>query len=309
MDKDIYNGLSSVLEKEKIRIDEPMSMYTTFKIGGRADFLVEPSTIEEVAAVVSLCKRVQIPYYIIGNGSNLLVGDKGYHGVIIHISSRLSHIQIEKREGTDSYIVTAESGIMLSKLSHEIAMNELTGFEFASGIPGSLGGAITMNAGAYGGQIKDCAVGATVIDEKGDVVHLSKEELDFGYRMSAIQKRGLIVLLASFEFVKGDKDIIFNTINDLNSRRKEKQPLEYPSAGSTFKRPEGYFAGKLIMDSGLQGFRIGDIMVSTKHCGFVINAGQGTAKDVRKVIDHVIYTVYEKFGVRLEPEVRFLGEF
>lgn len=309
MDKDIYNGLSSVLEKEKIRIDEPMSMYTTFKIGGRADFLVEPSTIEEVAAVVSLCKRVQIPYYVIGNGSNLLVGDKGYHGVIIHISSRLSRIQIEKKEGADSYVVTAESGIMLSKLSHEIALNELTGFEFASGIPGALGGAITMNAGAYGGQIKDCAVGATVIDEKGDVVHLSKEELDFGYRMSSIQKRGLIVLLAAFEFVKGDKDTIFNTISDLNSKRKEKQPLEYPSAGSTFKRPEGYFAGKLIMDSGLQGFRIGDIMVSTKHCGFVINAGQGTAKDVRKVIDHVIYTVYEKFGVRLEPEVRFLGEF
>lgn len=299
----------SVLSEEKIKIDEPMSMYTTFKIGGRADFLVTPSTIEEVVKVVSLCKNGEIPYYIIGNGSNLLVGDKGYHGVIIHISTQLSRIQIERCEISDSYKVTAESGILLSKLSHEIAMNELTGFEFAAGIPGSLGGAIAMNAGAYGGEMKDCVVGVTVMDETGKVTKLNKDQLEFGYRMSAIQKRGLIVLEATFGFIKGDKDSILNTINDLNSRRREKQPLEYPSAGSTFKRPEGYFAGKLIMDSDLRGFRIGDIMVSTKHCGFVINVGQGTAADVKKVIAHVDNTVYEKFGIHLEPEVRFIGEF
>lgn len=309
MDKDIYSELALVLGKEQIKINEPMSMYTSFKVGGKADFLVEPNTAKEVADVVSLCKKQQIPYYVIGNGSNLLVGDKGYRGVIIHISTKLSSIFIEKKKESNSYTVTAESGILLSKLSHEIAMNELTGFEFAAGIPGSLGGAITMNAGAYDGQMKDCVIGATVIDEQGDIVYLNKEQLLFGYRMSAIQKRGLIVLSATFELVKGDKDTIFNKINDLNSRRKGKQPLEYPSAGSAFKRPTGYYAGKLIMDSGLRGFRIGDIMVSTKHCGFIVNVGQGTAKDVRRVIEHVIHTVDDKFGVILEPEIRFLGEF
>lgn len=299
----------TVLSEEKIKIDEPMSMYTTFKIGGKADFLVSPGTIDEVVAVVSLCKSKEFPYYIIGNGSNLLVGDKGYRGVIIHISTQLSHVRIEKLESSDSYKVVAESGIMLSKLSHEIAINELTGFEFAAGIPGSLGGAITMNAGAYGGEMKDCVIGATVIDETGNVIKLNKEQLNFGYRMSVIQKRGLIVLEVTFEFIKGNKEAILNTINDLNARRKDKQPLEYPSAGSTFKRPEGYFAGKLIMDSGLRGFRIGDIMVSMKHCGFVINVGQGTAADVKKLIAHIDNTVYEKYGIHLEPEVRLIGEF
>ena len=309
MDKDIYSELALVLGKEQIKINEPMSMYTSFKVGGKADFLVEPNTAKEVADVVYTRKQHLPPYYVIGNGSNLLVGDKGYRGVIIHISTKLSSIFIEKKKESNSYTVTAESGILLSKLSHEIAMNELTGFEFAAGIPGSLGGAITMNAGAYDGQMKDCVIGATVIDEQGDIVYLNKEQLLFGYRMSAIQKRGLIVLSATFELVKGDKDTIFNKINDLNSRRKEKQPLEYPSAGSAFKRPTGYYAGKLIMDSGLRGFRIGDIMVSTKHCGFIVNVGQGTAKDVRRVIEHVIHTVDDKFGVILEPEIRFLGEF
>lgn len=319
MDKDIYNQLMSVINQGNIKIDEPMSMYTTFKIGGKADFLVNPSTTEEVVAIVSHCMKKDIPYYVIGNGSNLLVGDKGYRGVIIHVSTNLNSVQVEKIDTTNRefdithekeyFKVVAEAGIMLSKLSHEIAMNELTGFEFAAGIPGSLGGAIAMNAGAYGGEMKDCVVAATVIDETGNVIKLNSEQLEFGYRMSAIQKRGLVVLEVEFEFTKGDKNAILDTINELNSRRKEKQPLEYPSAGSTFKRPEGHFAGKLIMDSGLRGFRIGDIMVSTKHCGFVINVGEGTAEDVKKVLSHVDNTVYEKFGIHLEPEVRLLGEF
>lgn len=319
MDKDIYNQLMSVIKEEDIKIDEPMSMYTTFKIGGKADFLVTPSTIEEGVAIVSLCKKNKIPYYVIGNGSNLLVGDKGYRGVIIHISTKLNRVHIEKKRTTSREVditlekeyfkVVAEAGIMLSKLSHEIAINELTGFEFAAGIPGSLGGAITMNAGAYGGEMKDCVIAATVIDETGNIIRLNNEQLEFGYRMSAIQKRGLVVLEIEFEFTKGEKQAILDTIKELNSRRKEKQPLEFPSAGSTFKRPVDHFAGKLIMDAGLRGFRIGDIMVSTKHCGFVINVGNGTAKDVKAVLAHVDNTVYEKFGIHLEPEVRLLGEF
>lgn len=315
MNKDIYIQLTSVIKEENVKIDEPLSDHTTFRIGGAADFFVTPSTIEELTEIVALCKKEVIPYYILGNGSNLLVGDQGYRGVIIHISSKLSEFHVDNhgilRNDSDKeyFKVTAQAGILLSKLACEIANSELTGFEFAAGIPGSLGGAVTMNAGAYNGEMKDHVTFVTVIDELGNISKLDKSELDFNYRMSAIQRRGLIALEVEFEFTKGEKKAIFDTMKELNSRRSEKQPLEYPSAGSTFKRPKGYYAGKLIMDSGLRGYRVGDIMISTKHCGFVINVGKGTAKDVRKLISDVDNTVFNKFGVHLEPEIRFLGEF
>lgn len=209
----------------------------------------------------------------------------------------------------DTFHIKANAGILLSKLANVIANNSITGFEYASGIPGTLGGAVTMNAGAYGGEIKHSIVGATVLDQKGNLLKLDKEQLDLGYRTSIIQKKHYIVLDATFELKKGNKEEIYDMMNDLNQRRRDKQPLEYPSAGSTFKRPEGYFAGKLIMDSGLRGYRVGNIMVSEKHCGFVINLGGGTAKEVRTLIEDVDRIVYDKFQVHLEPEVRMLGEF
>lgn len=312
MNKDRYNKLRTIFSEENIKIEEPLKKYTSFKIGGNAEFLVSPSNIEEVVSITRLCKNERIPYYIIGNGSNLLVGDKGYRGLIIHISDKLNGCKVQKLrdiEGIEYYQVEAEAGIMLSDLASQIADNELTGFEFASGIPGSLGGALTMNAGAYGGEMKDCVTSARVIDENGEIITLNFMELDLGYRSSAIQKRGLVVLSVGFQFAKGTKEAILSMMKELAKKREEKQPLDLPSAGSAFKRPEGYFAGKLIMDAGLRGYRVGDIMISTKHCGFVVNVGEGCAKDVKALLSHVDNTVYEKYGVHLEPEVRFLGDF
>ncbi len=312
MNKDWYNKLRTIFNEDNIKIEEPLKEYTSFKIGGSADFLVTPSNIEELVSTTKLCKDMMIPYYVIGNGSNLLVGDKGYHGVIIHISPSLSDFEVEKlrvTQGIEYYQVIAESGVLLSDLASQIANCELTGFEFASGIPGSLGGALTMNAGAYGGEMKDCVTSAKVIDEHGEIITLNLKELELGYRTSAIQKRGLVVLSVEFQFAKGEKEAIISTMDELAKKRQEKQPLELPSAGSAFKRPEGHFAGKLIMDAGLRGYRVGDIMISTKHCGFVVNVGEGSAKDVKAVLSHVDNTVFEKYGVHLEPEVRFLGDF
>lgn len=309
MDNEFYIQLKSVLNESEIKINEPLSNHTTFKIGGSADYFVTPGSITEIASVISLCRSEKMPYYIIGNGSNLLVGDKGYRGVVIQIFRNLSYVYIEKEQEELTCHVIAGAGILLSQLAFQIAEHGLTGFEFASGIPGTLGGAVTMNAGAYGGEIKDCIQCATVLDEAGKVIKLEKEQLDLGYRMSVVQKRGLIVLEAEFVLERGNKLEIQSTMKELNGRRRDKQPLEYPSAGSTFKRPKGYFAGKLIMDSGLSGYRVGDIMVSSKHCGFVINVGNGSAADVRKLISDVDKKVFDKFGVHLEPEVRFLGEF
>lgn len=287
-----------------IKLCEEMKLHTTFRIGGPADYYAEPESKEEVRELLLLCRREKIPYYIIGNGSNLLVGDKGFRGLIIQIGKKLSQITFSENQ-----MVTAETGVMLSKLSLEIAEKGYTGFEFAGGIPGTLGGAVTMNAGAYGGEIKDCIVSAEVIDDEGNIFTLSKEELNLGYRNSVIQQKSYIVLSASFQFEKSQKKAVLDTISDLNQRRREKQPLNYPSAGSTFKRPEGYFAGKLIMDAGLRGYRVGGIMVSEKHCGFVINVDNGTAKEVLMLIEEVQRRVFEQFGVHLEPEVRMIGEF
>lgn len=304
MDKKLYNDLIQMVGQEEVLENEPMSLHTTFKIGGPADYFVTPRNASDLQKVIRLCQQEQIPYYIMGNGSNLLVGDKGYRGVIIQIFKHFG--QIEVRESGEVY---AGAGVMLSKLAMEIAEQGLTGFEYEAGIPGTLGGAVAMNAGAYGGEIKDYIISATVIDHDGYILILKKEELLLGYRTSIIQQKNYVVLSALFQFYKGEKDIILKKIYDFNKRRKDKQPLEYPSAGSTFKRPEGFYAGKLIMDAGLSGYRVGDVMVSEKHCGFVINVGSGTATQVKELIQDIQNIVYDKFQVRLEPEIRLLGEF
>lgn len=302
MNQDFIKQLKEIADN--VKLNEDMKLHTTFRIGGPADYYVEPNTKEEVKQLLLLCRKEEMPYYIIGNGSNLLVGDKGFRGIIIQIGKHLSKISF-KENGQ----VTAQTGVMLSKLAMEIAEHSYTGFEFAAGIPGTLGGAVTMNAGAYGGEIKDCIVSALVVNQKGEFITLSKEQLELSYRNSIIQKEQYIVLEATFQFEKADKTKVLETISDLNQRRRDKQPLNYPSAGSTFKRPEGYFAGKLIMDAGLKGYRVGGIMVSDKHCGFVVNVDNGTAKEALMLIEDVKRKVLEEFGVELEPEVRLIGEF
>lgn len=304
MDKNFYNQLVETAGHENVKMNENMSNHTSFRIGGPADYFVTPSSVEELQNVISQCQRENVPYYIIGNGSNLLVGDQGFRGVMIQIVKYFNQIEL-----VENGQVKAGAGMMLSRLAVQVAEHNLTGLEFEAGIPGTLGGAVTMNAGAYGGEIKDFLVSVEVLDNQGKVFTLQKEELELGYRTSILQKKSYVVLSALFFLPQGNKEESLKKIMELNFRRKEKQPLEYPSAGSTFKRPEGYFAGKLIMDSGLTGYRVGDIMVSEKHCGFVINAGNGTAKDVRTLIQDVQNTVFEKFGVKLETEVKFLGEF
>ena len=305
---EIYDLISKIVGKENIRLDELMSKHTTFKVGGTADVFVTPTTIDSIKQVINLCKKENIEYYVIGKGSNLLVGDNGYRGVIICIYNTLDNVSVVE-DNENMSLVTAGAGITLNKLANVIADNELEGFEFASGIPGTLGGAVTMNAGAYGGEINDCIVSATVMDNDGNVITIDRDNLDLSYRHSIVMEKKYIVLEATFRFAKGNEKAIRDKMLDLNMRRKEKQPLEYPSAGSTFKRPEGYFAAKLIDDCGLRGYRIGGACVSTKHCGFVINKDNATANDIRKLMNNIDSIVFEKYGVHLEPEVRMLGEF
>lgn len=309
MEGEFKRQLFAMIAKENRSENELLSKHTTFKIGGLADYFVTPPSQQKLIEVVKLCRINKVPFYIIGNGSNLLVGDNGFRGVIIQVFHTLDTIKIERNPEGDNYLITAGAGVMLSKLAMEIAREGLQGFEFASGIPGTLGGAVTMNAGAYGGEIKNCIKSATVIKPDGTLEEISKERLELGYRTSLIQKKEYIVVSAKFELEQGIKEEILEKIKELNQKRKEKQPLEYPSAGSTFKRPKGHFAGKLIEDAGLRGYRVGDVMISEKHCGFVINVGKGTAIQVRKLISDVDAIVYEKNGIHLEPEIRFLGEF
>lgn len=311
-----YQKLKNILKDEQILKDEPLKLHTTFKIGGPAKFLLLPETISQIVECVKLCKAEKVPFYVMGNGSNLLVSDKGYLGVMIKLGDSFSDISIQDYEtfnedGTKviKYLVKASSGVLLSSLSKYIAKVGLTGFEFAEGIPGTLGGAVAMNAGAYDGEIKHAIVNATVLDEEGNVLLLDREQLQLGYRKSIVQSNHYIVLDATFSFEKGEEDKIYQRMQELKEKRAEKQPLEYPSAGSTFKRPEGYFAGKLIMDSGLRGHQIGKAMVSNKHCGFVINTGDATAVEVYTLINYIKDTVFKNYGVVLEPEVKLLGDF
>lgn len=272
MNQNFYDKLNNVIAKDSILLDEPMSRHTTFRVGGPADFFVTPKAKEEVRDVIRICKEAGMPYYIIGNGSNLLVSDAGYRGVIVQIYKEMNEVKVE------GDLVKAQAGALLSGIAAKALGAELSGFEFASGIPGTIGGACVMNAGAYGGEMKDVLESVTVLTGEGKIIELGRNELELGYRTSVIAKKGYIVLGAVLKLERGDGEKIKTYMDELKEKRVTKQPLEYPSAGSTFKRPEGYFAGKLIEDAGLRGFQVGGAQVSEKHCGFVINRDHATAK-------------------------------
>lgn len=303
VNQEIIKCFNDLLGEEKVRISEPMNRHTTFRIGGPADYFLLPSTAEEVKKILEICKEKELPYFILGNGSNLLVSDEGYCGVIIQLYRNYGGITVE---GTD---IRAGAGALLSQIASAAKNASLTGFEFAGGIPGTLGGAVVMNAGAYGGEMKDVLKEVTVMTEQGEIMTIPAEKLEMGYRTSLVKKAGYLVLEAVISLKVGDVEEIKAIMKDLTEKRVSKQPLEYPSAGSTFKRPEGYFAGKLIMDAGLRGYQVGGAQVSEKHCGFVINKGNATAADVCGLMKDVQEKVQEQFGVTLEPEVKFLGEF
>ncbi|MBE5948456.1 MAG: UDP-N-acetylmuramate dehydrogenase [Lachnospiraceae bacterium] len=300
--KELYRALYEIVGEDNIIENEPLAKHTTFRIGGPARYFLTPDSEEALKEVILMCKEHNIDFYVIGNGSNLLVSDKGYDGVVIKIGENLRKIRCEEDK------IYATAGATLAGVAQTALKNSLTGFEFAAGIPGTLGGALVMNAGAYGGEMKLVVESAEVLDNEGNFIVLSNEELELGYRKSVIPKKGYIVLSAVIKLdYTEDKEAISARMSELAAQRREKQPLEYPSAGSTFKRPEGYFAGKLIMDAGLRGYAIGGATVSEKHCGFVINKGGATADDVIRLIEHVRATVLAKFGVELEPEVKLLG--
>ena len=303
MDQKIIERFSNLLGNEKVRINEPMNRHTTFRIGGPADYFLLPSSSEEVKGILEICKEESLQYFILGNGSNLLVSDEGYRGVIIQLYRNYGGLTVE---GTE---IRAGAGVLLSQIAAAARNESLTGFEFAGGIPGTLGGAVVMNAGAYGGELKDVLKEAVVMDREGNIFTVPVEKLAMGYRTSLVKTAGYLVLEVVISLKKGSQEEIRDTMKDLADRRISKQPLEYPSAGSTFKRPEGYFAGKLIMDAGLRGYQVGGAQVSEKHCGFVINKGNATAADVCRLMADVQAKVQEQFGVTLEPDVKFLGDF
>ena len=303
MKQEIITRLEQILTKDRIRQNEPMKNHMTFRVGGPADIFLTPSA-EELPAVLSVCREEHVPVTVIGNGSNLLVGDQGIRGVVICIGFGMRGIRVDGEK------IFLEAGVTLAAAAQQAAKAGLTGLEFASGIPGTFGGAVVMNAGAYGGEMKDVIVSVRVISEDGEILTLSKEELDLSYRHSVIPERGYLVIDGELLLTREkDPDQITERMEELKKKRIEKQPLEYPSAGSTFKRPEGYFAGKLIMDAGLRGFSVGGAAVSEKHCGFVINKGNATAADICALMDEVTRIVKEKYAVTLEPEVKKVGEF
>lgn len=299
----IENMFCMTLGSDNVRLHEPMKKHTTFRIGGPADYYLCPHSTEELQKILQICRENKLEFFILGNGSNLLVSDKGYRGVVIQLWKNFSDIE------TEDNTITVKAGALLSKVAAEALEESLTGMEFASGIPGTMGGAVMMNAGAYGGEMKDIIREVTVLTREGELLTLSKEEMNFGYRTSVVKEKGYVVISAELQLRKGDREEIRKVMDELKERRVTKQPLDMPSAGSTFKRPEGYFAGKLIMDAGLRGFSVGGAQISEKHCGFVVNKGDATATDVLGLIGEVQKRVQEKFGVALEPEVKFLGEF
>lgn len=299
----IYEFIRVHVPEEDILLNEPMYKHTTFRVGGEAQCLVQVSDYRQLEKIIPYLKEVETPYFILGNGSNLLVSDKGYEGVIIQIGSKMNGISVE------GACIRAGAGALLTQVARYAQENGLTGLEFASGIPGTIGGGVVMNAGAYDGEMKQVVKQVTVINEQGEILALDKETMEFGYRTSIIKNRPFIVLEVLAELQPGNKEDILEKMEEFSRRRKEKQPLEFASAGSTFKRPEGYFAGKLIMDAGLRGYSIGGARVSEKHCGFIINTGRATAADIAEVIQEVKERVKDKFGVELETEVIFLGDF
>lgn len=291
--------MSVLLDDIKHLQFEPMKNHTTFRIGGPAKHFYMPASVEELILVIEACRKSNEKYMILGNGSNVLFMDQGYDGVIIQIYSNMNSIKIEDD------VIYAEAGALLSKVASFARDNELTGMEFAAGIPGTLGGAVVMNAGAYGGEMKDIIEYVDILEEDLTVKRYLCDEMEFGYRHSIVEG-SKVVLGAAIKLAKGDVESINKKMAELKEARVSKQPLEYPSAGSTFKRPEGYFAGKLIEDSGLKGYSVGGAMVSTKHSGFVINYDNATSSDVLTLISDVQNVVYDKYGVKLEPEVRII---
>ena len=302
-----YEELAAAVGGDHIRRDEPMSSHTTFCIGGPADYFVTAVGENELREGIRLCLERGIPWFVSGRGSNLLVGDGGYRGVIFNICRTMDDIMLD--EGSDALTVTAGAGTLFSAMARKVCSLGYSGCEYAVGIPGTLGGAVTMNAGAYGGEVADAVIWADLMDREGNVSRLSRDDLNLSYRHSIIMDQGGIVLRCAFAFPRGDRDTISEKVTEFTRARREKQPLEYPSAGSTFKRPAGYFAGKLIQDCGLKCCSIGGAQVSMRHSGFIINTGNATARDVRRLIEHVQEEVYKMFHVRLEPEVKFLGDF
>lgn len=303
MNKEIKQRFCKQLGDERVRFEEPMCDHTTFRIGGPAEVFVMPDSYEQIAWVIRQCRQEAIPYFILGNGSNMLVSDHGYRGVIIQLDRNLGEITVN---GTE---IRAAAGALLSTIAATARRSSLSGFEFAGGIPGTLGGAVTMNAGAYGGEMKDVLKEVTVMTAAGEILVLPAEKLEMGYRTSLVKTKGYLVLSAVIVLEQGNQEAIKARMKELTEQRVSKQPLEFPSAGSTFKRPEGYFAGKLIMDAGLRGYQTGGAQVSEKHCGFVINKDNATAADVCRLLRDVQDKVKEQFGVTLEPEVKFLGKF
>ena len=312
---DFYEKLCLAAGKSPVKREEPMSRHTTFRVGGPARYFVSPAGEKELAAVLALCREEGMPFYILGNGSNLLVSDGGYDGVMISMEEGFSGLELELVPyldlDTEDVFAAAHyhvgAGVLLSRIAKAALEDGMTGLEFAAGIPGTLGGAVVMNAGAYGGEIKDVLVSVRVMDCEGRIFDLEAGKLELGYRRSIIPEKQYIVLSAVLSLQQGEEDAIRGRMEELAAKRREKQPLEYPSAGSTFKRPAGYFAGKLIEDAGFRGYRHGGAAVSAKHCGFVINEEQATAEDILSLCRIVQKKVRETAGVELELEIKLVG--
>lgn len=299
----VAETLKKLIPEEQIHLQEPMSRHTTFRVGGPADCLIEIGSIDEMRRILHYLEQTQLPFLVQGNGSNLLIGDKGYRGVVLQVGSRMSEVRAEGN------VMIAQAGALMSQVSRKALECGLTGLEFASGIPGTIGGGVVMNAGAYGGELRQVVKSVTVLDKEGNLLELDNETMEFGYRTSAIKNHPFVVMEVALELTAGSKEDIGAKMDELAAKRREKQPLEYPSAGSTFKRPEGYFAGELIMNAGMRGYQVGGAQVSEKHCGFVINTGNACAADIADVIHEVQERVKDRFGVDLETEVIFAGDF
>lgn len=301
MNQQIYEALSKIIQEDNIHCNEPLSKYTSFQVGGPARILLKADRVEQLQAVLALLREQEVPYMILGKGSNLLVSDEGYDGVVICLGEGMSAISHEGDR------IRAGAGASLARVAAMALQQELTGFEFASGIPGTVGGAMVMNAGAYDGEMKQIVESVSMLDESGNEVRYSCEEMEFGYRTSILKHKPFIVTEVVYKLERGTRGAIEEKMRTFAQRRKEKQPLEYPSAGSTFKRPEGNFAGKLIGEAGLSGYAIGGAQVSEKHNGFIINTGGASAADIKALIEHVQKRVKEESGILLEPEVIYVG--
>ncbi len=303
MRQELIQKISQYIPKNRMMLQESMKNHTTFRVGGAAALYLELESEQELGDILALLHAEEEDYFIVGNGSNLLVSDTGYHGIILHLSKEFGDVRVEGER------LVCASGATLAAIARTALEHELTGFEFAAGIPGSLGGAIVMNAGAYDGEMKQVVESVRLMTPQGEILTKTCEEMKFSYRHSLLKEEAYVVLSVVIRLAKGQKEQIKARMDELSCKRREKQPLEYPSAGSTFKRPEGYFAAKLIQDTGLRGFQVGGAQVSEKHCGFVINRENASAQDVHELMKQVQERVREKFGVTLEPEVIRLGEF